>query len=160
MSSILVELTANIVSSHASTVEMSSDELLVEIQRIYNTLKNLDSDVITEQEPASKESVTKLNPKKSILKDQIICLECGKGGFKTLSRHLKQAHGMKAAEYRKKYEFPAKTALAAKNYSEARRQTAINNNLGEKMTEGRIKHQAEMAAKKQASGKTKKQIEA
>ena len=33
MSSILVELTANIVSSHAASVEMSSDELLQEIQK-------------------------------------------------------------------------------------------------------------------------------
>lgn len=155
MSSILVELTANIVSSHAATVEMSSDELLQEIQKVYAALKNLDSDVVTEEESTAKEAAPAIAPKKSIQKDQIICLICGKGGFKTLSRHLKQAHGLKASEYRKQFGIASGTPLAAKNYSEARRQSAINNNLGEKLAKGRATRMANLAAKKAAPEKPK-----
>ncbi|MCE1226899.1 MAG: MucR family transcriptional regulator [Geobacteraceae bacterium] len=156
MSSILVELTANIVSSHAATVEMSSDELLQEIQKVYATLKNLDSDGATEEETVAKEAAPAISPKKSIQKDQIICLICGKGGFKTLSRHLKQAHDMKASAYRKQFGIPSGTPLAAKNYSEARRQSAINNNLGEKLAKGRATRMANLAAKKATPEKAPK----
>jgi len=156
MSSILVELTANIVSSHAATVEMSSDELLQEIQKVYAALKNLDSDGATEEETVAKEAVPAISPKKSIQKDQIVCLICGKGGFKTLSRHLKQAHDMKASAYRKQFGIASGTPLAAKSYSEARRQSAINNNLGEKLAKGRETRMANLAAKKAAPEKAPK----
>lgn len=156
MSSILVELTANIVSSHAASVEMTSDELLQEIQKVYAALKNLDSgDVITE-EVTVKDSAPVVSPKKSIQKDQVICLICGKGGFKTLSRHLKQAHNLKPSEYRKQFGIPAGTALAAKNYSESRRQAALDNNLSEKLAQGRATRMANLAAKKAAPAKAKK----
>ena len=156
MSSILVELTANIVSSHAATVEMSSDELLQEIQKVYAALKNLDADGAIEEEAVTKEAAPAISPKKSIQKDQIICLICGKGGFKTLSRHLKQAHGMKASEYRKQFGIASGTPLAAKNYSEARRQSAITNNLGEKLAKGRATRMANLAAKKATPEKAAK----
>lgn len=155
MSSILVELTANIVSSHAASNELTSDELLQEIQKVYQTLKNLDSqnqpeNAVTVQEAA----ITAINPKKSIQKDQIICLICGKGGFKTLSRHLKQAHDIKPGAYRKQFGLPSGTALAAKNYSESRRQAAITNNLGENLAKGRAKKLADKAATKTVAPKT------
>ncbi|MDK9719002.1 MAG: MucR family transcriptional regulator [Trichlorobacter sp.] len=156
MSSILVELTANIVSSHAATVEMSSDELLQEIQKVYAALKNLDSDVASSEEAVIKEAAPAISPKKSIQKDQIICLICGKGGFKTLSRHLKQAHGIKASEYRKQFGIASGTPLAAKNYSEARRQSAIDNNLGEKLAKGRATRMANLEAKKAVPEKATK----
>jgi predicted transcriptional regulator len=156
MSSILVELTANIVSSHAATIEMTSDELLQEIQKVYTALKNLESDTVPEEEKLAKETSPVLNPKKSIQKDQINCLICGKSGFKTLSRHLKQTHGMKASEYRKQFGFAPGTPLAAKNYSESRRQAAITNNLGEKLAKGRATHLANLAAQKAAPVKAKK----
>ena len=160
MSSILVELTANIVSSHAATVEMSSDELLQEIQKVYAALKNLDSDVATGEEAVVKEATPVISPKKSIQKDQIICMICGKGGFKTLSRHLKQAHDMKASAYRKQFGIASGTPLAAKNYSEARRQSAINNNLGEKLAKGRATRMANLAAKKAVPEKAPKAVPA
>lgn len=156
MSSLLVELTANIVSSHAASIEMSSDDLLQEIQRVYAALKNLESDTAVPEDSAVKETATKINPKKSIQKDQISCLICGKSGFKTLTRHLKQAHGIKPAEYRKQFGLPPGTALAAKNYSESRRQAAIANNLGEKLAKGRATHLANLAAQKAVAAKPAK----
>ena len=150
MSSLLVELTANIVSSHAASVEMTSDELLQEIQKVYAALKTLEGGEIPAEEISTKEAAPVVSPKKSIQKDQVICLVCGKGGFKTLSRHLKQAHDLKPAAYRKQFGIPSGTALAAKNYSESRRQAALNNNLSEKLAQGRATRMANLAAKKAA----------
>lgn len=149
MSSILVELTASIVSSHAASIEMTSEELLQEIQKVYQTLKNLDNDQ-SQEIAAVVDAPAAMNPKKSIQKDQVICMICGKGGFKTLSRHLKQAHDIKPGAYRKQFGLPAGTPLAAKNYSEARRQAAINNNLSENLAKGRATRLARLSAAKAA----------
>ncbi len=61
---------------------------------------------------------------------------CGKG-FKTLSRHLKTSHQMSASEYRKQFDIPRSQSLAAKNYSDKRRQMAIDRGLGEKLAKAR-----------------------
>lgn len=143
MPSTLIELTASIVSAHAATVEMSQDELLAEIQKVHATLKGLDEGIAAAPEqPVEAETAPVMSAKKSIQKNQIVCLICGKGGFKTLSRHLKQAHDMKASAYRKQFGLPAGTALAAKAYSESRRESALKNNLGEKLAKGREAYQA------------------
>ena len=64
---------------------------------------------------------------------------CGKG-MKTLSRHLKTSHTMTAQEYRKQFDIPRTQPLAAKNYSEKRRQMAIDRGLGEKLAKARAKN--------------------
>lgn len=158
MSSILVELTANIVSSHAASVEMSSEELLQEIQKVYGMLKQLEGDLPVEGEAAAK-SAPAMAPKKSIQKDQVVCLICNKGGFKTLTRHLKQVHNMKPGEYRKQFGLPAGTALAAKSYSEARRAAAQKNNLAANLEKARATRMANLAAKKKTTpAKAKKAV--
>jgi len=64
---------------------------------------------------------------------------CGKGGFKTLKRHLSQAHSLKPGQYRKQFGIPSTQKLAAKSYSEARRQTALDNNLADGLAKARAK---------------------
>jgi len=61
---------------------------------------------------------------------------CGKG-MKTLSRHLKTSHDMTASEYRKQFDIPRSQSLAAKSYSEKRRQMAIDRGLGENLAKAR-----------------------
>lgn len=154
MSSVLVELTANIVSSHAASVELTSEELLAEIQKVYQALKQLDNDAVTDVDGAKP--VPAMSPKKSIQKDQVVCLICNKGGFKTLTRHLRQVHDMKPGAYRKQFGLPAGTPLTAKNYSEARRAAAQKINLGANLEKARATRMANLAAKKGAPAKTKK----
>lgn len=158
MSSVLVELTANIVSSHAASVEMTSEELLLEIQKVYQALKQLDNAVLTEGEAAKP--VPAMSAKKSIQKDQVVCLICNKGGFKTLTRHLKQVHDMKPGAYRKQFGMAAGTPLTAKNYSEARREAAKKINLGANLEKARATRMANLAAKKAAPAKGKKVVAA
>lgn len=150
MPSTLTELTASIVSAHAATVEMTQDELLAEIQKVHATLKALEEGVVAAPEQAVEtEAAPVMSAKKSIQKNQIVCLICGKGGFKTLTRHLKKAHDMKPVDYRKQFGLPPGTSLTAKSYSEARRESALKNNLGEKLTKGRVAYQAEQKKAKE-----------
>lgn len=156
MSSILVELTSEIVTAHASVNEMTSEQMLSLIQKVHGLLKSLEEGGSPEVE--AKPAVT-LQPKKSIQKDQVVCLICGKGGFKTLTRHLKTVHMIKPGEYRKQFGLPAGTALAAKSYSESRRAAAQKNNLAANLEKGRATRMANLASKKKtAPAKAKKTV--
>ncbi len=148
MPSPLIELTASIVSAHAASTGMTSEQLLQEIQTVHAALKRLESGETApvEAEPAAPA----MEPKKSIQKNQVVCLICGKSGLKTLTRHLKQEHDMKPAVYRKQFGLPAGVPLVAKAYSAERRAAAIKNNLGEKLAKGREKHLLEQAKAKKA----------
>ncbi len=86
MASELLKMTAQIVTSHASINELSSQELVNEIKVIYNTLAVLsgEKDVSAELEVISEAPKETTGPKpavpieESIQDDYIVCLECGK----------------------------------------------------------------------------------
>ena len=131
----ILEMAAEIVAAHASTTNMTKEELVSELNEIYNALNTLEKgDALTEN--VEEESVPAVTRKKAFGKDSIYCMICGKG-FKTLSRHLKTSHQMSASEYRKQFDIPRSQSLAAKNYSDKRRQMAIDRGLGEKLAKAR-----------------------
>jgi hypothetical protein len=78
-------------------------------------------------------------------KDEVICMICGKG-YKTLKRHIAQAHDLKPGQYRKQFGIPSTQSLVAKSYSESRRQTAIDKGLGEGLAKARKLRAAQKAA--------------
>ncbi len=123
----LIQLTANVVAAHASNTQMSSDELYQEIEKVYASLKALESGASVEEIP---EQPKQLSIKEAFKKDSISCMICGKTGFKTLTRHLSKAHQLKPGQYRKQFNIPSSQSLTAKNYSESRRTMAIDMNLG------------------------------
>jgi predicted transcriptional regulator len=137
MTSSLVELTAGIVSSHAVGTEMSSDELIQEINRVFATLKKLDTDGAVAELSDNIPAAPVMTLKKAFQNDQVACMVCGKTGFKTLTRHLKQAHDLKPGQYRKQFNIPTSQSLTAKNYSEARRKSANENNLAANLEKAR-----------------------
>ncbi len=151
MTTSLVELTANIVSSHASGSQMSRDELLQEINTVFAALKQLEVGAAPEEVEAAPAGPA-MSMKKAFQNDQIGCMICGKTGFKTLTRHLKQAHNLKPGQYRKQFNIPSSQSLTAKNYSEARRKAANENNLAANLEKAR----AVRAAKKTTSTKSQK----
>ena len=151
MTSSLVELTASIVSSHAVGTEMSSDELIQEINKVFATLKKLDSDGAI-AEVADTTGAPAMTLKKAFQNDQVGCLVCGKTGFKTLTRHLKQTHNLKPGQYRKQFNIPSSQSLTAKNYSEARRKSANENNLAANLEKARA---VRAAKNKAATSKSK-----
>jgi predicted transcriptional regulator len=129
--STLIELTAQIVSAHLSNQQMTSDEMFQELQKVYTSLKALEAGSPIDTESSTVTEAPKLTFKQAFKKDEVICMVCGKGGFKTLKRHLGQAHQLTPRQYRKQFSIPSTQKLAAKSYSESRRQTAIDKGLGE-----------------------------
>ena len=80
----LLELAAEIVSSHASVTSMSTEELLIEIQKVHAALKSIEAgtEVVVEEVEEAKPALT---VKEAFKKNEVICMVCGKGGFKTLA---------------------------------------------------------------------------
>lgn len=148
----LTELAAEIVSSHASATEMSSEELLQEIRKVYETLKQLESGTV-EIIDLEEEKKPALTIKQAFKSNEIICMICGKGGMKTLTRHLNQAHNMKPGEYKKQFGIPSKQPLAAKKFSEERRKLAMDRGMADLLAKAREKRAANIKAKKAAPAK-------
>lgn len=131
----IMEMAAEILAAHASTTPMSKEELISELNEVHAALAALEKGESPEAlEPA--EETPAVSRKKAFGKDKIYCMICGKG-FKTLSRHLKTAHEMSAGEYRKQFDIPRSQSLAAKNYSESRRQMAVDRGLAENLAKAR-----------------------
>lgn len=132
----LLEMAVEIVAAHASTTNMSKEELIAEITSVYQALSALDKGEAVAVEAAATEGAPTISKKKAFGKDKVICMICGKG-MKTLTRHLKTAHDLKPGQYRKQFGIPSSQSLAAKSYSESRRQMAIDRGLPEKLAKAR-----------------------
>jgi predicted transcriptional regulator len=148
MASTLLELTANIVSSHASVTEMSGEDLLQELQKVHIALQQLDIETGGEgvEKPVEAKGPA-ISLKKAFQPDQVSCMLCGKSGMKTLARHLAQVHGLKPGEYRRQFGIPSNQALTAKNFSEARRRMAQEKGLADNLAKARAVRAEKLAAK-------------
>jgi predicted transcriptional regulator len=133
MSNEILKLTTEIVVSHASMSELTTEQLVGEIKSIYNVLASLDGGGILE-EPVSEEvsGVKKLSiPLKDIVTAKyVFCLECGRK-MKTLKAHLRKAHNLTPKEYYQRFDLdPKKYPLVCKDYSAARSKIAKDRGLG------------------------------
>ncbi|MBJ6799986.1 MucR family transcriptional regulator [Geomonas propionica] len=155
MASSLLELTANIVSSHASVTEMSGEDLLLELQKVHGALQKLEVETGEGVERVEGKGPA-VTLKKAFQPDQVSCMLCGKSGMKTLARHLAQVHGIKPGEYRKQFGIPSNQALTAKNFSEARRRMAQEKGLADNLAKARAVRAAKLAAKGGAEKKPAK----
>jgi predicted transcriptional regulator len=131
----IMEMAADIIAAHASTTPMTKDELIAELNEVHSALSALEKGDMTEAIEVIEDTPV-ISRKKAFGKDKIYCMICGKG-FKTLSRHLKTAHNMTATEYRKQFDVPRSQSLASKNYSESRRQMAIERDLAGNLAKAR-----------------------
>jgi predicted transcriptional regulator len=133
----LLEMAAEIVSAHASTTTMTKEELIAEIASVYQALSAIEKgEAIAAETPAAAEVGPAVSKKKAFGRDKVFCMICGKG-MKTLTRHLKTAHDLKPGQYRKQFGIPRTQSLDAKNYSDSRRQMAIDRGLGDKLAAAR-----------------------
>lgn len=153
MPTTLVELAATIVSSHASVTVMTTEELLQEIQKVYASLQQLETTGVAAAETEEKKDTPAMTLRKAFQADQVFCMICGKGGMKTLARHLNQVHGITPREYRKQFNIPASQSLTAKNFSESRRQTALERGLADNLAKARAEKAEKLKAKKPATKK-------
>lgn len=155
----LLELTASIVSSHASITELSGEELLQEIRKVHAALQKLEGFIAEEAEAAEAKAPT-ISLKKAFQADQVVCMVCGKGGMKTLARHLAQVHKMKPGEYRKQFGIPRTQALTAKNFSESRRKMAQDRGLADNLAKAREIRAAKLKSRKAEPAKAAKPAKA
>jgi predicted transcriptional regulator len=130
----ITELASEIVLAHASNTSMTKEELIAELKEVHATLTSLEKGkaipgpVAVSVEEEQEATVPAISKRKAFGNKQIFCMVCGKG-FTTLKRHLAAAHEMTPKEYRTQFDIPAGTTLASKDYSESRRQMAIDKNL-------------------------------
>jgi len=143
MTTSLVELAAAIAEAQASHAAMSPDEMGQFLRKAFETLRELraveEGQAVAAQ--AAEEQRPALDPKKSVQRNKVICLECGKEFKQITEKHL-GTHGLTGKEYRKKYGFKASQPLAAKALSAARRKRAIEMGLADKLKKARTKVQA------------------
>ena len=145
----IMEMVAEIVAAHASTTNMSKEELIAELSSVYQALTALEKGEVMTAAAPTEEMAPAISRKKAFGKDKVVCMICGKG-MKTLTRHLRTAHAMVPGQYRKQFGIPRSQSLAARNYSESRRQLALDRGLGEKLAQAR-----EARAKTKAATPTK-----
>jgi len=129
----LIEVSANLVTSQLSKTPMSIEQIISEISRVHKGLTDLQSgkqaDIAGESKPIST--------KEYFLKNEIACMVCGKRGFKTLGLHLTTAHNMTASMYRKQFGIPRTQPLTSRNYSQARRKSALERGLADNLAKAR-----------------------
>ncbi len=121
----LLTLTSDIVASHASKNSVPSTDLSGLIETVFNTLSGLGAPAA---EPEQKPAVP---IKKSVTKQFIICLECGKQQ-KMIKRHLHTAHDTNPDEYRAKWGLAHNYPMVAPVYAALRRKLAKEFGLGRK----------------------------
>jgi len=147
----LVEIAGQVVAAHAASSNLTTDELILEISKVHAALKALESGQVVE---GSEEAKPTMTVKEAFKKNEVVCMVCGKGGFKTLARHLSTAHQMIPREYKKQFGIPSKQALSAKSYSEARRKMAQDRGLADNLAKAREVRMGNIAAKAAVTAKT------
>ena len=122
----LLELTAEVVSAHASNNTVAASDLPQVIKDVYATFSTLGVAVPPIELPTPVVPI-----KKSVTPDFIICLEDGKK-LKMLKRHLKTSYNMSPEEYRERWGLPIDYPMVAPNYAKKRSTLAKKIGLGRK----------------------------
>ena len=119
----LLTHTSDIVASHTSHNVVPSTDLSGLIETVFNTLSGLGAP------PAEPEQKPMVPIEKSVGKQFITCLECGKEQ-KMLKRHLHTAHDTNPDEYRAKWGLGHDYPMIAPVYAALRRKIAKEIGLG------------------------------
>lgn len=149
----ILELVTEIVSAHASNTTMTTEQLVQELQTVHSALKNLESGQAVEttaEQPAEESKAPALTIKQAFRKDEVICMVCGKGGFKTLKKHLSTAHQLTPGQYRKQFGIKSSQKLAARSFSESRRKAAEERGMTDILAKARETRMANLKAAKPA----------
>ena len=121
MSKTLEQLTAEIIQSQISSKQMTTEEIKTAVSETFQALKSLqdaENGVFVDTEADSTSSQA-LDPKKSIQKNKVVCLEC-RQEFKMLSGKHLASHSLDAKSYRAKYGLPGRQSLCSKDLSAKR----------------------------------------
>ncbi|MCJ7600380.1 MAG: MucR family transcriptional regulator [Desulfobulbaceae bacterium] len=159
MSKSLVEMAADIVKSQCTSTSMSAEDVSSSLQNTFNMLQALQAnevsaEAITVRGEQKEGNTVEVAPEKSILRNKIICLECGQS-FKLLSPKHLASHGLNGKDYRRKYGFPLRQPLCAKALSERRKKAGKERGVPENLLKAIAERKKKGSAKGKAAKKTK-----
>jgi predicted transcriptional regulator len=115
-----------IIASYVGNHTVSAEQLSALIVSVDHAIRNLGTPV----QPAVPRPPA-VPIKRSVQQDHVVCLECGFRG-KTLRRHLGTRHGLRVAEYLRRWKLASDHPLTAPAYSEQRSAMAKELGLGRK----------------------------
>ena len=124
----LLELTADIVSSHVANNKVAVNDVPALLQQVHQALSGLGEAPAV---PAAEKRQPAVSVRSSVKPDTITCLICGQAS-KMLKRHLGTAHSLTPDEYRREFGLRPDYPMVAPNYAEARRGLALKIGLGRK----------------------------
>jgi predicted transcriptional regulator len=136
----IADLTTTIVSAYVSNNNVPPAQLPEIIGAVSSALRERMAGP-AEPQPEPQEPAVPI--RRSVTREEIVCLECGKK-FKSIRRHLQNAHGLEPKEYRQKWGLRPDYPMTAPAYAERRSELAKSIGLGQKRAE---------AAKRRANGK-------
>ncbi len=93
------------------------------------TTKTKSTSPVEPAKPAREPYDPAVDPRASVFPDHLVCLSCGEH-FKTISRHLKSAHGLSFEQYRDKWNLPASYPAICPNTSTSFHARAVRAGLG------------------------------
>ena len=123
---ILLELTANIVSSHVSNNSVTPESLSEFVKNVHASLC---AAAAGEHHLGDHPRHPAVPIKQSVSNDYLICLEDGKK-LKMLRRHLKRVYGLTPEQYRARWGLPSDYPMVAPSYARKRSELAKKMGLG------------------------------
>lgn len=162
MAKSLLEMAADIVKSQCQTTAMSGEDIATSLNSTFTSLQNLqtvEAKAEVSGELTGGVPVVDIKPERSILKNKIICLECGESFTMLSPKHLRE-HDLDGRSYRKKYGFSLRQPLCARSLSERRKaagkKRGLPDNLRKSIAEKKKKNAKKPAVKKATAKKTTK----
>lgn len=135
MTRTLIELASEIVQTQVSKTNMTAQEITASLRQVFCTLHDLhrvEASEAEQQASGEPERAKGIAPEDSIRDDKVICLECG-AEMKQLTKLHLVSHDLTAREYKKKYGFTMRTALAARSLTKARSRAAKKRGVPENL---------------------------
>jgi predicted transcriptional regulator len=140
----LLELAAEIVQAQTSRSKMSGGDIEYTLVKVYNALhrmrqaedegRQISFAEFSPEPPAAAGPPPAVDSRSSIQEDKVVCLEC-RAEFRQLTANHLRSHELTPREYKKKWGFPQKQALAAKVLSKLRSRSAKKRGLPAKLQE-------------------------
>ena len=119
-------LVSTIVKKYLGHHRLSAADIPTLIATVHTALQQ----VATPSEPAETALTPAVPIRRSVTRDAVICLVCGKR-CKMLRRHLHTSHGLTPDEYRARWGLRPDYPMSAPSYSEARSAMAKQLGLGQ-----------------------------
>ncbi len=127
------ESTAEIVAAYVKNNPVNVSDLPDIITTVQASLRG-----VTEVAPVPAKPTPAVSVRRSVKKDHIVCLVCGKEN-KMLKRHLQTAHGLSPDAYKELFDLKPDYPLVAPSYAEVRSKLAKKIGLGRKRGQRRSK---------------------